>query len=224
MFVVTSAEMREYDRRTIMDKGVPGPVLMERAGWGVYRELTRRFGSLNQRRVVIVCGKGNNGGDGLVLARLLHDGGFNPRVFVTDPPEEIAGDAALMIPPLRSRRVPLETIPEDPAAVFGRLTENDIIIDAILGTGFRGAIAGSKASLINAINRSSARVVAVDIPSGLSADTGQVAGPAVRAHLTVTMAFPKWSFMFWPAREMVGEWSVVDIGIPADMVDVEETR
>ena len=99
MYLLTSAEMRECDRRTIEDRDVPGPVLMERAGRGLDRAIRARFPHLNRRRIWIVCGRGNNGGDGLVLARLLHDDGFNPRVLLTDPAAEIAGDAALQVPP-----------------------------------------------------------------------------------------------------------------------------
>ncbi len=219
MHLLTAAEMRECDRRTIEDLGVPGPVLMERAGSGIAWTLRRRFPDLARRRVWIVCGKGNNGGDGLVVARHLHDLGLNPRILLTDPPAEITGDAARQIPPLLDRRIPLETMSSRDRASIERLDSGDILVDAILGTGFKGAVTEPKAEVIESINRSAAFVVSVDIPSGLSADSGTVAGPAVRAGLTVTMAFPKRSFLFWPAREHVGEWVVVDIGIPNEVVE-----
>lgn len=219
MYLLTAAEMRECDRRTIEERGIPGTVLMERAGVGIAWELRRRFPDLARRRIWIVCGKGNNGGDGLVLARHLHDLGLNPRVLLTDPPAEIAGDAASQIDPLRGRGLPLETIAARERSAIERLDAGDLLVDAILGTGFKGSVTESKADLIASINRSPATVVAVDIPSGLSADTGAVAGPAVRARLTVTMAFPKRSFLFWPARDHVGEWVVVDIGVPEDVAE-----
>jgi ADP-dependent NAD(P)H-hydrate dehydratase / NAD(P)H-hydrate epimerase len=218
MHLLTSSEMRECDRRTIEDLGVPGPVLMERAGRGIEREIRARYPHLNRRRIWIVCGRGNNGGDGLVLARLLHDAGLNPRVFLTDPAEEISGDAAVQVAPARRRGIPLEPITPAILSGFERLGCEDLLIDAILGTGFKGTLAGRKAEIVEAINRSPARVIAVDIPSGLSADSGETTGPAVRAQLTVTMGFPKVCFLFWPARACVGEWKVADIGIPEEIV------
>lgn len=113
MHLLTSAEMRECDRRAIDDLGIPGPTLMERAGRGLARAIRSRYPHLNRRRIWIVCGRGNNGGDGLVLARLLHDDGLNPRVLLTDPAEEIAGDAALQIPPLRLRGFPSNRSPRN---------------------------------------------------------------------------------------------------------------
>lgn len=214
MFLVSVAEMRECDRKTIEEHGVPGPVLMERAGQGIALSIKRRFGSLNRRKVWIVCGRGNNGGDGLVLARLLHDDGYNPRVLLTDPADAIGGDAALQIGPLLERGLPLEIITDETLAEFDRLSESDLLVDAILGTGFKGTLKGKKKSIVDAMNDSEARVVAVDIPSGLQADKGEVAGTAIEAELTVTMAYPKRAFLVWPARDHVGDWDVVDIGVP----------
>ncbi|MBM3286550.1 MAG: NAD(P)H-hydrate dehydratase [Candidatus Eisenbacteria bacterium] len=219
MYLLCAAEMRECDRRTIETHGVPGPTLMERAGEGIYREIRRRFDRLNRRRIWIVCGRGNNGGDGLVLARLLHDAGYNPRVFVLGPPEKAGADARLQIDPLIARGIPLEPIGGDPPPGFGDLTSEDLLIDAILGTGFRGRLEPELARLIREMNRSRATIVAVDIPSGLSADTGAIEGEAIHARLTVTMGFPKRSFVFWPARGQVGEWVAVDIGIPSEVME-----
>ena len=216
MFLLSTAEMRECDRRTITQFGTPGPVLMERAGWGIYAEIRRRFDRVNRRRTWIVCGRGNNGGDGLVLARLLHDGGYNPRVMLTGPPEEISGDAGLQISPLVERGIPLEPIAPEGLTDLARLERGDLLIDAIFGTGFKGKLSGEMADAVSAINLSPATVIAIDIPSGLSADHGRVDGPAVRADLTIAIASPKRSFVFYPAREHVGEWCVVDIGIPAE--------
>ncbi len=216
-YLVTAAEMRECDRRTIEEHGTPGPVLMERAARGVRNAIVRRYGGLNRRRICIVCGRGNNGGDGLLTARLLHDDGLNPRVLLRDPIAEIAGDAALQVRPLIDRGIPLERILPDHLEWLASLSDRDLIVDALLGTGFRGTISGPDAEVVAAINASKARVVAVDIPSGLSADSPRVTGPAVAADLTVTMGFPKRSFLFWPAREHVGDWTSVDIGIPPEI-------
>jgi NAD(P)H-hydrate epimerase len=217
MFIVTASEMRECDRRTIETHRVPGAVLMERAGRGCALALARRFAPLNRRRIWIVCGKGNNGGDGLVLARLLHDSGLNPRVFLTAPEEEIAGDAALQVPPLRSRGIPLEALDPPALEAIGSLGAEDLLVDALLGTGFRGDLSAELHPVVAALNASPARVVAIDLPTGLVADRGGVAGPAVRADLTVTMGYPKRAFFLYPARSFVGEWRVVDIGIPDEV-------
>ena len=191
MFLVTASEMRECDALTIGEHHVPGPVLMERAGHGIELAIRRRFGDLARRRIWIVCGRGNNGGDGLVLARLLHDRGYNPRVFVTDPVESIRGDAALQVAPLQAREVPLEPISAESCRELARLEREDLLVDAILGTGFAGTLRGEKEAIVSAMNAAAARRIAVDIPSGLLADSGQVAGTAIRAELTVTMAYPK---------------------------------
>lgn len=217
MFLLSASEMRECDRRTIEQHGTPGPVLMERAGWGLYAEIRRRFDLLNRRRIWIVCGRGNNGGDGLVLARQLHDGGYNPRVFLVGPADQITGDARLQIAPLAERGIPLEPLTGSPDE-FGPLEAGDLLVDAIFGTGFKGALAGEKGAIVSAMNRSAATTIAVDIPSGLSADNGRIEGAAIRADLTITIAGPKRSFLYWPAREHVGEWAVVDIGIPSEIV------
>ncbi|HEX9156452.1 MAG TPA: NAD(P)H-hydrate epimerase, partial [Syntrophales bacterium] len=218
MFLVTAAEMRECDLRTIEDQHVQGQVLMERAARGLRRAILKRYDDLNRRRICIICGRGNNGGDGLLLARLFHDDGYNPRVFLTDPVSRISGDAALQVLQLVDRGVPLESLSPELLPWIAALSDRDIIVDAIVGTGFRGILAGPNALAVEAIEASRARVIAVDIPSGLSADSPLVPGPAVHAELTVTMGLPKRAFLFWPARTYVGEWVCVDIGIPPEVV------
>ncbi|MFB3907123.1 MAG: NAD(P)H-hydrate dehydratase [Candidatus Eisenbacteria bacterium] len=221
---MTAEEMRACDRFAIERAGVPGPTLMERAGIGIVRALRRHYPRLARRRVWIVCGRGNNGGDGLVVARLLHDSGANPRVLLTDPVASIAGDAALQVPPLLARRVALEPLTPERLAAIERLEPGDLLLDAVLGTGFRGRLEGPKAEAIAAMNRSPARRIAVDIPSGLSADSGAVDGEAFRAERTITMAYPKRSFLFWPARSHVGLWDVADIGIPREAEEAAGCR
>jgi NAD(P)H-hydrate epimerase len=217
VYLVTASEMRRCDEMTIHEHRVPGPVLMERAGRGIEQAILQRFGSLVRRRIWIVCGRGNNGGDGLVLARLLHDRGCNPRVLLTDPIESIRGDAALQVAPLQARGVALEPISAESCSELDRLEREDLLVDAVLGTGFAGTLHGEKERIVSAMNASAAHRIAVDIPSGLLADLGRVDGTAVRAELTVTMAYPKRSFLFWPARGYVGDWEVVDIGVPEEV-------
>jgi NAD(P)H-hydrate epimerase len=191
---------------------------MERAGYGVHATLRRRYRPLRGRHIWIICGRGNNGGDGLVVGRLLHDDGLHPRVLLACAPEEITGDAQLQLEPLRRRGMLLEVLGEDGLGMFAGLSRDDILIDALFGTGLRGPLSGFAARLVEAMNASRAVRVSIDIPSGLSADTGEVQGPAVFADRTVTMAARKRSFSLHPARLHVGAIEVVDIGIPDEVI------
>jgi ADP-dependent NAD(P)H-hydrate dehydratase / NAD(P)H-hydrate epimerase len=214
--------MRAIDRWAIEQQGVPGLELMERAGAGVARALERLA---PDGPVTVVCGKGNNGGDGLVVARLLRRAGRPVTVVCVVPPDELAGDA----------RANLEALPGEPprrldggpwapsagtragpraasaAASFGpRAT----IVDALLGTGFSGEPRGAVAAAIDAVNASGAQVVSVDVPSGVDASSGVVRGGAVRATLTVTFHAAKPGLWISPGKAHAGEVRALDIGIP----------
>lgn len=214
MDLVTRERMREMDRRTIEGGHVAGILLMERAGRGILRSLLRRVKDLHRRRLVIVCGKGNNGGDGYVVARLLRDRGLWPEVIAVSPVEELEGDARVNAERARACGLRLRPPGDREQSLLASLGEGDLILDALLGTGLSGAARDPALAWIRAMNASEARVVAVDIPSGLSADSGVCPGEAVFAEWTVTMAWPKLGFLFPPAREHVGEIDCVDIGIP----------
>ena len=218
MELVTGELMREMDRRTIAG-GVPGLVLMERAGRGLLRSILTRRPGLPRHRVVIVCGRGNNGGDGLVLARLLRERGLWPDLLLTVSPDSLKGNAAENA--LRAARCGfvLRMAGERERARLAHLSVHDLVVDALLGTGLSGPAHGEAEAWIRALNAGPAPVVAVDIPSGLSADTGAVVGAAVRAAWTVTMGLPKLGFLFPPARELVGEVDVVDLGFPRSVID-----
>jgi ADP-dependent NAD(P)H-hydrate dehydratase / NAD(P)H-hydrate epimerase len=195
--------MRAIDRWAIEEQGVPGLDLMERAGAAVARavEVHAADGPL-----AVVCGKGNNGGDGLVVARLLRDAGRAVTVLCTAPLEEFSGDA----------RANLERLPGDPPLAIGAAALDDVtlIVDALLGTGFAGAPRGATAQAIDAINVSGAPVVSVDVPSGVDASTGVVAASAVRAAVTVTFHAAKPGLWIRPGKAHAGEVQTVDIGIP----------
>lgn len=217
MDLVTREQMREMDRRTIEGGRVPGLTLMERAGRGVLRSMVKRIPDVEGRRVCIVCGKGNNGGDGLVLARLLRERGLWPRVLLTAPLSALEGDAAVNAARAREAGLYLEEAGPRERDALGSLSARDVIVDALLGTGLKGPATGEAADWIRIMNESPARVAAVDIPSGLSADSGRLEGDAVRAEWTVTFALLKAGFPFLPARGHTGEVDVVDIGIPDDV-------
>jgi len=214
--------MRAIDSWAIGQQGVPGLELMERAGAGVARALERLA---PDGPVTVVCGKGNNGGDGLVVARLLRQSGRPVTVVCVAPPEELAGDARANLealpgePPRRLDGQPwapsaggnAEPRPASAGELFGpRAT----IVDALLGTGFQGEPRGAVADAIDAVNASGAQVVSVDVPSGVDASTGVVRASAVRATLTVTFHAAKSGLWISPGKAHAGEVHTIDIGIP----------
>jgi ADP-dependent NAD(P)H-hydrate dehydratase / NAD(P)H-hydrate epimerase len=216
MKILTSREMKEIDRFTIEELGVPGPVLMENAGLRIADEISRRFPQVREESVVIVAGKGNNGGDGLVIARRLAGHGARPLVLLLAAKTEIKGDAALNL--AVAEKFGLEIVEIGDEAGWNkqrmRLSHASIIVDAIFGTGLVKPAEGLPAAAIADINAAPGFTVAVDVPSGLSSDTFRIIGPAVKADLTVALAAPKIPHIFPPAEEYIGELVVADIGIP----------
>jgi len=216
MKVLTAAQMREIDRRTIEEFGLPGPILMENAGLQVVGVLRNELGLQPGDRVVVVAGKGNNGGDGLVVARHLFNQGLDVRVMLMGKTEEVRGDAALNLQIALKIGVPLLEVRDELAWKKHKkiLKETPVIVDALFGTGLSNPLQGLYAEMVEEINRSGAFVLSVDLPSGLSSDTFEIIGPCVRADLTVTLAAPKIAHVFPPAEEFVGELLVADISIP----------
>jgi NAD(P)H-hydrate epimerase len=210
---VGAAEMRAIDRAAIDGLGIPSPQLMARAGAAVVEaaEALAAPGS----RFVVVTGGGNNGGDGWVAARLLHAAGRQARVVAVVAPEALGGDAAAVASRALEAGVPWALFHADAPLSTG---PGDVVVDALLGTGLTRAPAGDFAAAIGRIaaaRASGARVLSVDIPSGLSADTGQPLGPCVVADATVTFAFQKRGLVFHPGPAHAGAVRVADIGLPA---------
>ena len=213
---MTADEMRRADRRTIEEVGLPGMVLMENAGAAVARLVEERFPGA--RRVAVLCGRGNNGGDGFVIARRL---GARAEALVLGPEDGVAGDARSHLLACRRSggRVTVVADAEAWARALPRLDEADLVVDAVLGTGLRSEPSGLAAEAIAAIARrfdAGVPVVAVDLPSGLSSDAGTVDWPAAPATVTVTFAAPKRGHVLPPACHQVGELVVADIGIAAE--------
>jgi NAD(P)H-hydrate epimerase len=205
--------MREIDRAAIEDFGIPSLTLMDRAGRGVADAAAELAGT--RGRVVVVCGGGNNGGDGYVAARLLRAGGRDARVMALVPSERLSRDARAVREQAERAGVPIDDGVLAPLAAG----VGDVVVDAIFGTGLARAPEGPFAAAIAAIEAarvSGARVLAVDVPSGLSADTGRPLGPCVTADRTVTFAFPKRGLAVQPGLALAGEVTVVDIGIPPE--------
>ena len=202
-----AAQQRALDEWTIREQGTPGIDLMERAGTG----LAGLVSDLAPRgRVVVVCGKGNNGGDGLVAARVLREQWREVDVVLLGAAEDLRGDA----------RTNLERLPGEPAEPFSadRLRGASVIVDAILGTGFQGSARSPASDAIEAINsvrdEAGVKVVACDVPSGADASTGEISGPAVFADATATFHAGKPGLWISPGKAHAGEVRVVDIGIP----------
>ena len=219
MKIISVDTMRHLDERTI-DAGTPGEALMERAGEGIVREmlpfLERRVGERHRRRFVVLAGKGNNGGDGYVVARLLCEQTEQPvSVYSVCSVHDLSGDArtnALRLP----GGVAFEECEDLPPEA---LLPGTVLVDALLGTGIRGELRAPYDRLVGQVNASGLPVVAVDIPSGMNGDTGEAAGDAVVADLTVTMAQPKRGLLTPTGQARCGVLRCVDIGIPASFVE-----
>jgi NAD(P)H-hydrate epimerase len=215
--VVTAAEMQALDRRATAEYGVPSLLLMENAGTETVREMLAAFPALPRLRVVIVCGRGNNGGDGFVVGRHLLNRGVTVETFLLARQEEVKGDARVNLEMLaRMGAAPREiTSTTGLATVAPQVHSADVVVDALLGTGTQGPAKGLIGETIELLNRAGRPVVAVDIPSGLVADDPEAPGPAVRATLTVTFALPKPCLLLYPAAAHAGAVRIGDIGIPA---------
>ncbi len=213
--MLSRAEVRAIDRRAIKEFGVPSVVLMENAGRGA-AEVLRSLGIAG--RVVICCGKGNNGGDGFVLARHLDNVGVPVSVWLFARPGELTADAAINYQIIARSGLSI-TRGFDETALRQDLSTAAWVVDALFGTGLSGPVRPPFDRIIAAINESPAHVLAVDIPSGLDCDTGQPLGATVQAEHTVTFVGPKKGFAEAAARAWLGQVHVVDIGAPRAVVE-----
>ncbi len=255
MRYVTREEIREIDRIAIEDYGMPGVILMENAGRGAAEHALEMLGgsstlpglrraqssravSLSSRKrdphVCIICGAGNNGGDGFVVARHLHNRGVGLTVQLLAPRDKIRGDALINLEIVEKMhlyiRRPVAELAEGGTArpQRGRLqraehtgldfSKSDLIVDAMFGTGLAGEVREPFLSAIRAVNAAGRPVLAIDIPSGLDANTGLVLGECVWATRTVTFALPKIGFTQNSGPEMAGEVVVADIGVPSELL------
>lgn len=218
--VFTREELREVDRRAITEYGLPGLVLMENAGRnaaGLLRDLGVRG------PVAICCGKGNNAGDGFVMARHLENAGLDVRVLLTTPTSAVRGDAAVELQVLRRAGTPVAEAASDLASDLAtawrdELARADWIVDALLGTGTQGAVREPFVSAIAVINAARRKVLAVDLPSGLNCDTGEGHRDCVRATHTATFVARKLCFDLSEVAEITGPVHVLDIGVPRTML------
>ena len=218
--LLTSSQMASIDRRAI-DGGASGIDLMEAAGRGAAQVVEDLLGGFQNRRLVVLCGKGNNGGDGFVIARHAAQRGATVQVFLATSASEIKGDAKTNLDRLPAN---IAQVVDRIATVQDALSRADAAVDALLGTGTRGVARGIYVDLIHALNRAKCPVVAVDVPSGLNADTGEIDGPCASATRTVTFAQPRIGHFFYPGRGRCGQLHLIDIGIPASALKRERVH
>lgn len=219
MKYVSASEMRAIDEKAIHEYGIPSLLLMENAGRACAEEAAKLAGEKGAR-VAVFAGKGNNGGDGLVAARHLANRGFEPEVFFFQARREMKPDPAANFDILAKMKVPLVDCSGTPDwnTVRAALGNARVVIDALFGTGLSKTVDEPFKTAIDLINQSKLPVVAVDVPSGLNADTGEVLGVCVRAAVTVTLALPKKGFLNEAAQPYLGRVIVADISIPADLL------
>ena len=225
MRILTAAQLREVDRLSSEQFGIPGIVLMENAGMRVLEGIDARVDDLESLTFVILCGKGNNGGDGMVVARQLIGRGAFPSVYLFADPAEVSGDArtnlniltAIGYPPVRIRNA------DEWFAELVEISHADIVIDALLGTGLSKPVEGLLGTVLASLSDDFPRamIVSVDVPSGCAADSSDVGGPTVEADLTVTLSAPKFCLVFPPAHEMAGEVVIADIGNPHELIEAD---
>ena len=232
MKVVTAAEMRQIDQDTIEGIGIPGIVLMETAGSAIVRAIEQHYPTC--QRIGIFAGKGNNGGDGIVIARQLAYIGRDVLLFLVSPEDSFTGEAHTNLQIAKRLGLRIEEILTDAALGSDFFAERstslthiascELLVDAIFGTGLRGAVHNPIATVINAINRLPTPILSVDLPSGLDADTGHPLGVCVQADRTVTIGLPKRGLLMHPGAELVGKLEVVDIGFPEQVVNAQDIQ
>ncbi len=220
MKVVTAAEMRKIDHDTIEGIGIPGIVLMETAGSEIVKKIEHHYSTA--KRIGIFVGKGNNGGDGLVIARQLAHTGRDVSIFLVSPADSFVGEAHTNLDIARNLGLKIKEIQVDFA--FLDTLDCDLMVDAVFGTGLRGNVREPISNIINAINDLPIPILSVDLPSGLDADIGHPLGTCIHADRTVTIGLPKRGLLLHPGAELAGELEIVDIGFPQQVIDAQNIK
>ena len=224
MRVLNARQMRDVDQRTIDEIGIPSIVLMENAGRQVVAAMESLVDDLASRQVAVLCGTGNNGGDGFVVARTLQQRGVDTTVYVIGGLADVRGDARINLDVIGRLGVSIVEVADAQAWELhgSQVTSAEVIVDAIVGTGLSRALSGLHETVVADVNAAGATVVAIDLPSGLSADTSELIGPVLEADLTVTLAAPKVPLVLPPAEHVAGDVVIADIGIPLAAVEAVE--
>jgi NAD(P)H-hydrate epimerase len=226
MKVVTAEQMQELDRKSIEIYRIPGIVLMENAGRGAIEVINRTFPDIRKQKIAVIAGKGNNGGDGFVIARHLLNQGISVKVFLLTDPKSLRGDAETNYNIFHHMKGEVISLPssKDYQKVKKSLENIDLLIDGIFGTGLDAEVRGYYREVIDHLNTLMKPMVAIDIPSGLDANTGKPLGTAIRASLTVTFGLPKVGHLISPGIDYVGSLKIIDIGIPNRLVEEEKIQ
>lgn len=221
MKVVTPGQMREFDLYAIKTVGIPGVVLMENAAIKVADEIVKDYGCVKDMKICVFAGKGNNGGDAFAVARHLYNNGAKVLVFVLADKKDISGDARINLEILENMGVSTEEVLDEDrlSEIDESLEKTELVVDGIFGTGLKGRVEGYIAEVIKVINEKRVPVIAIDIPSGVNGETGEVCGVCIRAYKTVTFGYPKLGHFLHPGCEFAGKLSVADISIPADVLE-----
>lgn len=221
MKIATPDQMREIDKVAIGSIGIPGIVLMENAAVRVVEEIEASLGAVRGRNILILAGKGNNGGDALAVARHLFNRGARVSLFITAAKAEITGDAAINLSIVSNMMIPTAELVEEVMLdeFKASLSSAELVADGIFGTGFKGSITGFIGDVIDLVNCSGKPVISIDIPSGVNGTTGEVSGSCIRASKTVTLVLPKPGLVMHPGCEYTGELVVADIGIPLEVIN-----
>lgn len=214
---VSAAGMRRLDQTTIEEFNIPALTLMENAGRGVSEIISRDYKPCT---AVIFAGKGNNGGDGLVVARYLANQGFDVRILMLEDPANLKTDPLVNYRIVEKMKVPVEKISELSSLnkIAGICSNAGLIVDAVFGVGLKSELRGVFKTAVEAINAAGRPVISIDIPSGLDADSGAVHGAAVKAQVTATLALPKAGLLTGEGPEHAGKIEIVDIGIPRSLL------
>ena len=220
MRVLTSEQMREADRRTIEDLGIPAAVLMENAGRQVVAAMENAF-EIDECEIAVLCGRGNNGGDGFVVARTLYQRGIDVSVYLLGQASQVRAEARRNLDALVSLGLDVVEIADATAwELHGAdVLAADLIVDALFGTGLSAPLDGLAETIVDDVNASPAPVIAIDLPSGLSADRVDPPGPAIEATLTIALAAPKLPLVLSPGEAYTGDLVIADIGIPAGTIE-----
>ena len=221
MRILNAAQMRDADRHTIEEIGIASLVLMENAGRQVVAAIEAAFESRLDGRVAVLCGRGNNGGDGFVVARTLIQRGIDTAVFVIGSVADIRGDARTNLEILGRLGLTVVEVNDEQTweLHFSEIARCSLIVDAIFGTGLRSAVGGMLETVIADVNAAEIPIVSVDLPSGMSADTPNLVGDCIDASLTVTLAAPKLPLVLPPGEAYAGDVVIADIGIPHEVID-----
>ncbi len=216
MRVVTGSEMKLLDKWAVEEYGIPTMLLMENAGNAVVQSVKKTLSPISGRYIIILVGKGNNGGDALVAARHLHQLGAEVKLFLLFSPEEFRGAVRTNWRLIEGLELKWHQLQDDHSFYLLKLSLNhcDLVIDGIFGTGFKGNPQGHIGRAIQVVNESSRPVLAIDVPSGLDADTGRVGNPCMKANYTITFAWAKRGLLLYPGKHFVGSLEVADISLP----------